>query len=67
MIALFKKEISVFFSTLIGYLIIGGFLLINSVVLWTDIGGKNILDSDSADMDIFFGVSPLLFYYLFLQ
>ena len=61
MIALFKKEISVFFSTLIGYLIIGGFLLTNSVLLWTDVGGKNILDSDVANMDIFFGIAPLLF------
>ena len=61
MIALFKKEISVFFSTLIGYLIIGGFLLLNGVLLWSDFSKLNILDYGYADMDIFFEISPLLF------
>ena len=61
MITVLKKEISVFFSTLIGYLIIGGFLLINGVLLWSDFSKINILDSGYADMDIFFGISPLLF------
>ena len=61
MIAIFKKEISVFFSTLIGYLIIGVFLLLNGVLLWSDFSKMNILDSGYADMDIFFGIAPLLF------
>jgi len=61
MIAVFKKEVSVFFSTLIGHLIIGGFLLINSVLLWSDFSKINILDSGYADMDIFFEITPLLF------
>jgi len=61
MITLFKKEVSGFFSTLIGYLIIGGFLLINGVLLWSDFSKLNILDSGYADMDIFFGITPLLF------
>ena len=61
MIALFRKEISVFFSTLIGYLIIGVFLLINSILLWSDFSKINILDYGYADMDIFFRIAPLLF------
>ena len=61
MIALFKKEVSVFFSTLVGYLIIGGFLLINGVLLWSDFSKLNILDYGYADMDIFFEIAPLLF------
>jgi len=61
MITLFKKEISVFFSTLIGYLIIGVFLLVNSIILWSDFSKINILDSGYADMDIFFEITPLLF------
>ena len=61
MITLFKKEVSVFFSTLIGYLIIGGFLLVNGVLLWSDFSKLNILDYSYADMDIFFEISPLLF------
>ena len=35
MIPIFKKELSVFFSTIIGPLIIGLFLLITSLLLWT--------------------------------
>ncbi len=61
MITVFKKEISVFFSTLIGPLIIGGFLLLNSVLLWSNFSKLNILDYGYADMDIFFEISPLLF------
>jgi len=61
MIALFRKEISVFFSTLIGYLIIGIFLLINSILLWSDFNDMNILSYGYADMDIFFTSAPLYF------
>ena len=61
MIALFRKEISVFFSTLIGYLIIGIFLLINSILLWSDFRDMNILSYGYADMDIFFTSAPLFF------
>ena len=61
MIALFRKEISAFFSTLIGYLIIGIFLLINSILLWSDFRDMNILSYGYADMDIFFTTAPLFF------
>ena len=61
MIALFKKEISVFFSTLIGYLIIGIFLLVTSVLLWSEFSSLNILEYGYADMDSFFSIAPLLF------
>jgi len=61
MIALFRKEISIFFSSLIGYLIIGIFLLINSVLLWSDFSEMNILSYGYADMDIFFTTAPLFF------
>jgi len=61
MIALFKKEISVFFSTLIGYLIIGIFLLMNSILLWSNFSDMNILSYGYADMDIFFTTAPLFF------
>ena len=61
MIALFRKEISVFFSTLTGYLIIGVFLIINSILLWSDFSDRNILSYGYADMDIFFSTAPLFF------
>ena len=61
MIALYKRELSVFFSTLIGPLIIGLFLLSNSLILWSDISQINILENAYADMDSFFSISPLIF------
>ena len=60
MIAILKKEISIFFSTLIGYLIITLFLSVNSILLWTDISQFNIIDYGYADLDMFFFVSPIL-------
>jgi len=61
MIAVFRKEISIFFSTLTGYLIIGIFQLINSILLWSDFSDMNILSYGYADMDIFFTSAPLFF------
>ena len=61
MIALYKKEISVFFSSIIGYLIIGLFLFINSLILWHDISDINILDNAYANMDSLFSIAPLIF------
>jgi len=61
MITLYKKEISIFFSTIIGYLIIGFFLLISSLILWHDISEINILDNAYASMDSFFSIAPLIF------
>jgi len=61
MIALYKKELSIFFSTIIGPLIIGLFLLINGLFLWSNISQFNILDNAYASIDSFFTISPLLF------
>jgi ABC-2 type transport system permease protein len=61
MIVLYKKEISVFFSSIIGYLIIGLFLLINSLIMWYDISVINILDNAYANMDSLFSIAPLIF------
>ena len=61
MITLYKKELSVFFSTIIGPLIIGLFLLINGLLLWSNISQFNILDNAYSSIDAFFTLSPLLF------
>ena len=61
MIALYKKELSLFFSTIIGPLIIGLFLLINGLLLWSNMSKFNLLDNAYASMDAFFTVSPLIF------
>jgi len=61
MTAIYKKELSVFFTTIIGPLIIGLFLLINGLLLWSEISQINILDNAYASMDAFFTISPLIF------
>ena len=61
MITLFKKEISVFFGTLIGYLIIAIFLLVNGIILWYSGSQFSIIENSYANMDMFFIVSPVLF------
>lgn len=61
MITLYKKELSVFFSSLIGPIIICLFLIINWFFLWSNFSDFNILDGKYATMDIFFYISPLIF------
>ena len=61
MITLFFKEIRFFFSSLIGFIIISIFLLINGLMLWWKESEFNILDYGYANLDMFFIISPLLF------
>ena len=60
MITLYRKELNVFFSTVIGPLIIALFLLINGILLWSNISKFNLLENAYASLDTFFTVSPLL-------
>lgn len=64
MFALYKKELGSFFSSLIGYLTIFVFLLLNGLMLWVIPSDFNILDYGFADMSPFFLVSPMLFLFL---
>lgn len=64
MIALFKKEISSFFASPIGYLVIAVFLILNGLFLWVFEGNFNILDSGSADLLPFFQLTPWIFIFL---
>lgn len=65
MIALLKKEINSFFSSLIGYLVIMVFLLANGLLLWLFPGTDfNIPDSGYAIMDSLFILAPWLFLFL---
>ena len=61
MIALFRKEISQFFGSLIGLLTILLFLLVNALFLWIFSGDFNLLDFGFANMDSFFMLSPIIF------
>ena len=51
MFAIFRKEISGFFSSLTGYIVILVFLLINSLFMWVFPGEWNIFDTGYAGLD----------------
>lgn len=64
MLALFKKELSAFFSSVTGYLIIIVFLILTGLLLWVFKSSFNILDYKYAGLDGLFLLGPFL--YLFL-
>ena len=64
MYSLFKKEISGFFGSLTGYLVMAVFLLANGLFLWVFPGNYNIPESGYARLDGLFALAPWV--YLFL-
>ncbi|MBO4307338.1 MAG: gliding motility-associated ABC transporter permease subunit GldF [Bacteroidales bacterium] len=64
MYTLFKKEISSFFSSLMGYLTITVFLVFTGLMLWVFRTSFNVLDYKYAGLDGLFLLGPFL--YLFL-
>lgn len=64
MIALIQKEIRAFFGSIIGYLVVMVYLLINSVFLWLFPGNFNVLDGGYASLANLFTISPWVFLFL---
>ncbi len=64
MTALFKKEIRSFLHSLIGYLVMGVFLLINGLFLWVFPTDFNIPDFGYASLDGLFIMAPFVFLFL---
>jgi len=64
MLAIFRKEINGFFSSLTGYIVIIVFLLFNSLFMWVLPGEWNILDSGYAGLETLFFLSPWVFMFL---
>ena len=64
MYTLFKKEISGFFSSLTGYIVIIVFLIINGLFMWIFPGVNNVLDSGYASLDSLFSIAPWVFLFL---
>jgi ABC-2 type transport system permease protein len=62
--ALLLREIKSFFGSLIGYLVIAIFLLLNGLFLWVFEGNFNIPNTGFADMAPFFTLSPWIFIFL---
>lgn len=64
MLAILKKEITSFFASPIGYLVIAIFLLLNGLFLWLFKGEFNVLDNGFADLSSFFLLAPWIFIFL---
>ncbi|MEP3385642.1 MAG: ABC transporter permease subunit, partial [Flavobacteriaceae bacterium] len=64
MFAIFKREVQSFFTSPIGYLIIGFFLLLNGLFLWVFKGDYNIFDYGFADLGNLFLLAPWIFIFL---
>jgi ABC-2 type transport system permease protein len=63
MISIFKKELNVFFSSLIGYMVIGVFLITMGLFLWV-FPSTNLLDTGFASLDYLFSFAPNIFMFL---
>ena len=64
MFALFKKEVRTFFTSPVGYLIIGLFLTLTGLFLWIFRGPFNIFDYGFADLGNLFLLAPWVFIFL---
>ena len=64
MLALLRKEIRSFLSSLIGYIVICVFLLILGLVLWIFPMGTNVLTAGYADLTPLFEIAPWVFLFL---
>ncbi len=64
MLVLLKKEISSFLSSLIGYIVIIIFLVINSLFLWVLPLEFNVLEFGYANLDGLFALAPFIFLFL---
>lgn len=61
--AIFFKEINSFFSSLIGYIVVGVFLVLMGLLLWV-FPDYSILDNNYANLDTLFDVAPMIFIFL---
>ena len=64
MFTLLLKEVRGFLSSLIGYIVITVFLLINGLFLWVFANDFNILDFGYAGLDGLFMIAPFVFLFL---
>ncbi len=64
MLPILKKELNSFFTSPIGYLVIGVYLIINGLFLWVFEGSFNILHAGFADLNSYFFLAPWVFIFL---
>jgi ABC-2 type transport system permease protein len=63
MLSILKKEINTFFSSLIGYVVIGVFLILMGLLLFV-FPDYSILDGGYASLETLFAISPMVFMFL---
>ena len=63
MLSIFQKEINAFFSSILGYIVIGVFLVIMGLVMWV-FPESSILEYNYATLDQLFNIAPLIFMFL---
>lgn len=61
---LFRKEISSFFSNILGYVVIFFFLTANSLLIWVFKSPVNLMEGNYATLDSLFMISPWIFLFL---
>jgi len=64
MFVLLKKEISGFLNSILGYVVMAVFLLVNGLFLWVFPLESNILDFGYANIDGLFLIAPFVFLFL---
>jgi len=64
MFVLTRKEISSFFTSITGYLVVIVFLIFNSLFIWMFHGEFNIFDAGYAQLDPLFILAPWIFLFL---
>lgn len=63
MLSILKKEINAFFSSLIGYVVMGVFLVLMGLVMFV-FPDYSVLDGNYASLDTLFGIAPMIFMFL---
>ena len=63
MLAIFRKEINSFFSSLTAYVVMGVFLTAVGLLLWV-FPSSNVLDYGYADLNSFFYITPFVLLFL---
>lgn len=61
---IFQKELTEFFSSLTGYVVISIFLIANGLFLWIFPGEYNVMDNGYANLDTLFFIAPWIFLFL---
>jgi ABC-2 type transport system permease protein len=62
--AIYLKELYAFFGSLIGYLVIGVFLILSGLFLFVFDGEFNLLNAGYADLQTFFNLTPWIMLFL---